>query len=116
MKLINAFLGIGQQPISVAAAARNIGIRQTTARLILYSYRETGQVFETKANRLKRLAKEARRNKLKHKPAKLARKGKKSKLPDPPTQQQEINPFKTEELAAEIQPLNQPAPLPIDNR
>jgi hypothetical protein len=77
MKLINAVLGIGQQPISVIAAARDLGIRQTTARLILDTYRETGHVFETKANRIKRLTKEARRNKLKHKLAKLARKGKK---------------------------------------
>jgi transposase-like protein len=116
MKLINAVKGIGRPPVSVTAAARDLDIRQTTARLILDTYRETGNVFETKANHLKRLAKESRRNKLKHKLAKLARKGKKSKLPDPPTQQQEINPVKTEEPAAEIQPLNQPAPLPIDSR
>lgn len=74
--------------LPLARAARLLGIAQTTARLIIKTYKEEERVFEKKEEKIKREKKEARMRKQemkkeKQRLEKLARKQKRSRKPSP---------------------------------
>jgi len=52
---------VEKQHRSLASSAKELGIAQTTARLIMKTWVEEGRIFEKKSDKLKREKKEAQR-------------------------------------------------------
>jgi len=50
---------VEEEKKSLASAAKELGIAQTTARLMIATWRNEGRVFEKRADRIKREKKEA---------------------------------------------------------
>lgn len=87
--------------------AKELGICQTTARLIMATWINYGRIFETKASHQRRLKKEAQRKALRLRFARLSRRTNKKKLEQEEAEQilENINNVKIEENKEQSRPL-----------